>query len=156
VGFNCAACHVAELTYRGKRVRIDGAPGLVDLQGYQIEFKDSLDATLKSPERLVALVVAMEKGQNLSGTPTGEGGGQYASEPEVQTAGNVQPKPNADSSFHSISSAAADAAQPARKPTFREQLSTDIAFLKARLAHIQNGKLLVDGTEPGPGRVDAF
>ena len=40
VGFNCAACHVGEATYRGKRVRIDGAPALVDLQAYQVEVKD--------------------------------------------------------------------------------------------------------------------
>ena len=33
VGFNCAACHVGEVTYRGKRVLIDGAPSLVDLAG---------------------------------------------------------------------------------------------------------------------------
>jgi hypothetical protein len=45
---------------------------------------------------------------------------------------------------------------PASRGNFRDRLKTDIAFLKARLAHLQNGKLLVDGTEPGPGRVDAF
>ena len=156
VGFNCAACHVGELTYRGKHVRIDGAPALIDLQGYQMEFKDSLDATLKDSGKLLALIVAMEKQQNLPDTPSAENAGQYASEPDVQTAGNVQPVPNADSGFHSVPSAVADAARPAPKPTFRERLKTDIAFLKARLAHIQNGKLLVDGTEPGPGRVDAF
>src|ERR1039458_1815866 len=31
VGFSCAACHTGELTYRGKSVRLDGAPGLIDL-----------------------------------------------------------------------------------------------------------------------------
>jgi hypothetical protein len=156
VGFNCAACHVAELTYRGKHVRIDGAPAMVDLQGYQVEFKESLDATLKSPEKLLALVIAMEKTRNTQDTPAGEGAGQYASEPDLQGAGNVKTKANADPAFHSISSAAADAAKPATYGTFRERLKTDIAILKARLAHIQNGKLLVDGTEPGPGRIDAF
>jgi len=35
-------------------------------------------------------------------------------------------------------------------------MKTSVAFLKARLAHIRNGKLLLDGTEPGPGRIDAF
>src|SRR5215475_11290531 len=88
VGFNCAACHVGELTYRGKHVRIDGAPALVDLQGYQMEFKDSLDATLKDPGKLLALIVAMEKQQNLPDTPSAESATQYASEPDVQTAGN--------------------------------------------------------------------
>src|SRR4051794_36087129 len=29
LGFNCAACHVGEMHYRGKRLRIDGAPSLV-------------------------------------------------------------------------------------------------------------------------------
>ena len=156
VGFNCAACHVGEVSYRGKRVRIDGAPSLIDLEGYQLEFKDSLDAALKNPQKLLALIVAMEKQRNRPDTPSEGEVAQYTNEPEVQSAGNVQPAPNADPSFHSISSAAADATRPATQPTFRERLKTDIAFLKARLAHIQNGKLLLDGTVPGPGRVDAF
>src|SRR5215470_7284850 len=59
-GFNCAACHVAELTYHGKRIRIDGAPALINLQAYQIEFKESLDAVMKNPKELVALIAAME------------------------------------------------------------------------------------------------
>ena len=156
VGFNCAACHVAELTYQGKRVRIDGAPALVDLQAYQVEFKQSLEAALKNPEKLLALVVAIDKQQNAPDTPSREDAGQYAGEQEVQTAGDVEAAPNADPSFHSVSSTVADAARPAPRGTFRERLKTDIAFLKARLAHVQNGKLLLDGTEPGPGRIDAF
>jgi hypothetical protein len=156
IGFNCAACHVGELTYKGKRVRIDGAPALVNLQAYQSEFKESLDATLKRPAKLVALIAAMEKQQNAPDAPSGAEAGQYAEEPEVQGAGNVQAAPNADPSFHSISSAAADAAKPAARGSFRERLKPDITFLKARLAYLQKGKLLVDGTEPGPGRVDAF
>ena len=35
-------------------------------------------------------------------------------------------------------------------------MKNEVAFLKARLAYLKHGKLLVDGTEPGPGRVDAF
>ena len=156
IGFNCAACHVGELTYRGKRVRVDGAPATVNLQQYQIEFKDSLDATLRSPEKLLALVVAMERQQHPSDTPSGQGAGQYAGEPEVQSAGNVQAAPIADASFHSIPSSAADAVRPVSRGSFRERLKADITFLKARLAYIKKGNLLVDGTEPGPGRVDAF
>jgi hypothetical protein len=156
IGFNCAACHVGELTYRGKRARIDGAPATVNLQQYQIEFKESLDATLGSPQKLLALIIAMEKQQNTSDTPAVQDAGQYAGQPEVQNAGNVQPASSADPSFHSISSAAADAAQPAPRGSFRDRLKLDIAFLKARLAYVKRGKLLMDGTEPGPGRIDAF
>ncbi len=156
VGFNCAACHVGEVTYQGKRVRIDGAPATVNLQQYQIEFKDSLDAALHSPEKLLALIIAMERQQNTSETPSAQEAGRYAGEPDVQTAGTVQAAPNADPNFHSIPSAAADAAQPPPRGSFRERLKADITFLKARLAYVKKGNLLVDGTEPGPGRVDAF
>ena len=34
VGLNCAACHTAEVTYAGKSLRIDGAPGLFDFQSF--------------------------------------------------------------------------------------------------------------------------
>jgi hypothetical protein len=155
VGFSCAACHVGELTYHGKHVRIDGAPATINLQQYQVEFKDSLDATLRSPQQLLDLIVAMERQQDPSNTPSGQEAAQYAGEPDVQSAGNVQAAPTADPYFHSISSAKADAAPPPRG-SFSDRLKADIAFLKARLAYVQNGKLLVDGTEPGPGRVDAF
>ncbi len=156
IGFNCATCHVGELTFHGRHVRIDGAPALVNLQAYQIEFKNSLDATLKNPQRLVALVVAMEKQRNTPDTPSDTEAAQYAAYPEVQHAADVRPSSPADTSFHSISSAAADSASPAPRGSFQERLKEDVAFLKARLAYLQNGKLLVDGTEPGPGRVDAF
>jgi mono/diheme cytochrome c family protein len=156
VGFNCATCHVGELTYQGKHVRIDGAPALVNLQSYQIEFKESLDAVMKNPRELVALVVAMEKQRNTAGTPSDQDAGKYAAEPAVQTANNVEAAPTADYSFRSVSSAMADAAPQAPQGTFEERLKSDIAILKARLAYLKHGKLIVDGTEPGPGRVDAF
>jgi hypothetical protein len=156
MGFNCAACHVGELTYHDKHVRIDGAPSLINLQAYQIELKDSLDAAMKNPGELVALIVAMEKQQNTPNTPSDQEAGKYAGESAVQGAANVEAAPNRDSAFHSVSSAVADATRPVPKSTFEERLKEDIALLKARLAYLKNGKLLVDGTEPGPGRVDAF
>lgn len=153
VGFNCAACHVGELTYQGKHVRVDGAPALVNLQAYQIEFKESLDAALKNPQELLALILAMEKQPNA---PAGQDPGQYAREPAVQNAGDVEAAPTADSSFHSVPSAVADGSQTTPGPISEERLKSDVALLRARLAYLKNGKLLIDGTEPGPGRVDAF
>lgn len=156
VGFNCAACHVGELTYHGKHVRMDGAPSLINLQAYQLEFKDSLDAAMKDPKELVALVIAMEKERNTANTPPEQDAGKYIGDSAVVSAAAVEAAPNADSSFHSVSSAAADAAQSAPESSFGDRLKADIAILKARLSYLKNGKLLVDGTEPGPGRVDAF
>lgn len=44
LGVNCAACHTGEITFQGKRVRVDGAPGLGDLFG----LVDGLLASLKA------------------------------------------------------------------------------------------------------------
>ena len=40
---------------------------MVDLQGYQVELKESLDAALKNPAKLLALIVAMEKAAEYAG-----------------------------------------------------------------------------------------
>ena len=159
VGFNCAACHVGELTYRGSRLRIDGAPSLVDLQGYQVEFKDSVDATLRDPAKAVALVIAIDRARRAGDTPASGEASRYTSNPSAKNAGEVAAAPTADPNFHSVSSKTADstdASAALQGQTFAARFQRDLALLKARLAYLKNGKLLVDGTEPGPGRVDAF
>lgn len=159
VGLNCATCHVAELTYQGKKLLIDGAPSLVDLQSYQVEFKDSLDATLRDPLKALALVRAVDRELQVGDTPPTDSSSSYASDPVAKSAGDVAAAPTADRSFHSVSSRTADAASPTaalQGRTFALRFQRDLALFKARLAYVKNGKLLVDGTEPGPGRVDAF
>jgi hypothetical protein len=159
VGFNCAACHVAEMTFRGKRLRVDGAPSLINLQGYQLELKDSLDATLRDPLKAVELAIAIDREQHAGDTPQKGTGSSYASDPAVATSGNVPAASTRDSGFHSVSSQTADATGTTtalKGETFHARLVHNIAFLKARLAYLKNGQLLVTGTEPGPGRVDAF
>ena len=159
VGFNCAACHVGEVSYRGKRLRIDGAPSLIDLQSYQVEFKDSLDAMLRNPAKAVALVIAVDRDLHAGDTSPSVDASSYASQPAVKTASDVAAAPTADKNFHSVSSRTADAVGASaalRGQTFAARFQRDLALLKARLAYLKNGKLLLDGTEPGPGRVDAF
>ncbi|WP_437620664.1 hypothetical protein [Sorangium sp. So ce1151] len=53
VGFNCAACHVGELSYKGQTHRMVGAPNLFDIKGFYVELFGSLDATRKSPWELM-------------------------------------------------------------------------------------------------------
>lgn len=159
VGFNCAGCHVSELTYRGKRLLIDGAPSHVDLQAYQVEFKDSFEATMRDPVKLAALVVAFNRSLLASDTTANGDTSTYSADPAAKTAGDVDAAPTADKSFRSKSSREADAADPAaalRGQTPVARFRTTVALLKAQLAYVKNGKLLLDGTEPGPGRVDAF
>ena len=156
VGFTCAACHIGEIAFKGKHMRIDGAPSLIDLQAYQVEFANSLDATLKDPKKLLALIVAMERSHEGSSAP--ENTSAYAANSSWQGAANVPEKSNADPAFHSVSSKTADATTQSGKAglSFGHRMQADLAILKARLAYLKHGKLLVDGTEPGPGRIDAF
>ncbi len=75
----------------------------------------------------------------------------------MQSAGNVQAAPDRGLilPFRFFGCRGCGHAQRPVRP-FDARLKDDIAVLKARLAYLKNGKLLVDGTEPGPGRVDAF
>jgi hypothetical protein len=157
VGFTCAACHLGEISYHGKYLRIDGAPSLIDLQAYQVEFANSLDATLRDPKKLLALILAMEREQNGPISSPNEKGATYDAG-SLQSAADVPEKSNADSSFHSVPSKIADTTTYSRGASlsFAQRAQADVAILKARLAYVKHGALLVNGTEPGPGRIDAF
>jgi mono/diheme cytochrome c family protein len=159
VGFSCAACHVTAVTYKGKELLIDGAPAHIDLQGYQVAFKRSFEATMRDPVKLAELVVAFNRTVLGADAPASEDASPYSSDPAAKNAGDVSAAPTADRNFRSTSSQKADAADPAamlRSQTPLARFRTTVALLKAQLAYVENGKLLLDGTEPGPGRVDAF
>lgn len=46
LGINCAACHTGELRYRGRTLRIDGAPNLFALEQFFTDMRAALDDTL--------------------------------------------------------------------------------------------------------------
>lgn len=52
VGLTCAACHTAQINYKGTAVRIDGAPGLLDTPGLTRALQASIEATLADPTKL--------------------------------------------------------------------------------------------------------
>lgn len=56
MGLNCAACHVNEVTYAGRRIRIDGAPALFFADAFKAELKGSLEHTLKDPVEFIAFL----------------------------------------------------------------------------------------------------
>jgi mono/diheme cytochrome c family protein len=56
VGLNCAACHVGEVHYQAKRLRIDGAPSLFDPDAFTQDLIASVKATVQSPAKLVAFL----------------------------------------------------------------------------------------------------
>jgi hypothetical protein len=51
VGMNCAACHTTELSYQGKRMRIEGAPALADFQGFMKSMNSALATTLQDQRK---------------------------------------------------------------------------------------------------------
>jgi mono/diheme cytochrome c family protein len=51
VGFNCAACHTSELTFKGNRIRVDGGPSLADFQGFMETLNRSLIQTRDEGDR---------------------------------------------------------------------------------------------------------
>jgi mono/diheme cytochrome c family protein len=56
VGVTCAACHVNQLTFKGKALRLDGAPSLFNIQKFFRELGDSALATAENPKEFVAFV----------------------------------------------------------------------------------------------------
>lgn len=51
VGMTCAACHTGELSYRGQRLRIDGAPTMGDFTALQKSLIQALQNTLENGEK---------------------------------------------------------------------------------------------------------
>jgi hypothetical protein len=51
VGLTCSACHSNEITYNGKRLRIEGAPSLTDYQSFTTAVYKALDQTWRDDEK---------------------------------------------------------------------------------------------------------
>lgn len=159
IGFNCAACHVGEMTYRGKALIVDGAPSLIDLEAYQVEFKTSFDAAIHDPKKFLALIVAFNREISAKDTQASDDANKYASDPALKVNGEIPATSTADTSFHSVPPKTADAADPGsavRGQSFLQRIQYEIALVKAKVAYFNDSKLLLNGTEPGPGRIDAF
>lgn len=66
VGMNCSACHTAELSIAGKRLRVDGGPTMGDFQTMIEDLDDALRATRDDPakfERFARAVFREDDGQ---------------------------------------------------------------------------------------------
>lgn len=50
-GLTCAACHTGEVRVGGRRMRVDGAPSIVDFQSFVEQVDAALLATLEEPAR---------------------------------------------------------------------------------------------------------
>src|ERR1700731_4138874 len=48
---NCSACHSNEITYNGKRMRVQGAPTLADFQSFREALNKALDQTRRDDQK---------------------------------------------------------------------------------------------------------
>jgi mono/diheme cytochrome c family protein len=62
VGLTCAACHTAQINYRGTAMRIDGGPALADIIGCFREVRTAIEATLGDLAKLERLAARMKGG----------------------------------------------------------------------------------------------
>ena len=61
MGLTCAACHTAQVNYKGTGIRIDGGPGAADMDGFMNGLSAALNATLNDAakrERFVKNVLS--------------------------------------------------------------------------------------------------
>lgn len=64
IGLTCAACHTAQINYKGKGIRIDGGPAGADMETFMADLVRALKATLENDEtrsRFVNNVLARGK-----------------------------------------------------------------------------------------------
>lgn len=60
MGFTCAACHTAQVNYKGTGIRIDGGPGAADMDTFMRDLEAAIAATRTDPakhQRFVSAVV---------------------------------------------------------------------------------------------------
>jgi mono/diheme cytochrome c family protein len=55
VGLTCAACHTGEVTHRGARLRVEGAPATFDFDRFVADLDAAVQATARDPARLARL-----------------------------------------------------------------------------------------------------
>jgi mono/diheme cytochrome c family protein len=60
-GFTCAACHTAQISYRGSTFRVDGGQAGVDINEFRTEMRQALLATAKDPARRAAFATETVK-----------------------------------------------------------------------------------------------
>lgn len=60
LGVNCAACHVAEIRYKGAVVRVDGAPALFDISAFFAAMFQTAQETFTDPKRLVPFLQTLK------------------------------------------------------------------------------------------------
>jgi hypothetical protein len=72
-GINCAACHVNEITFRGARIRVDGAPSTFEADSFKFDLKASLAYLRDHPKAFLEFMWRLRRDHEPSNPhiPTG-------------------------------------------------------------------------------------
>lgn len=65
IGYTCAACHTAQVNYKGQAIRIDGGPAMADMVGFLTALEKSLKAVNQpgaKQEQFIAKVLELDNG----------------------------------------------------------------------------------------------
>jgi mono/diheme cytochrome c family protein len=153
VFFNCAACHVAEITYQGTSMRVDGAPAHFDMAGFVVELIESLNATITDPNRLSPFLHRLAERRH-----PGSGDAALtkawpdlklpADKPEKALAGKVTELIN--------SQKARVASKIEQKKVELETAESVLHLLKSKILYLERIRGLRTTTFSGFGRLDAF
>ena len=62
VGFTCAACHTAQINYKGEAIRIDGGPAMADMVAFLTELQKAMEAAREDVKwpKFVGNVLALD------------------------------------------------------------------------------------------------
>lgn len=65
LGYTCAACHTAQVNYKGQAIRIDGGPAMADMVGFLVALEKSLQTVSEPGEkrtRFISRVLSLDNG----------------------------------------------------------------------------------------------
>lgn len=131
VGLNCTACHVGEISYQGTRVRIDGGPNMVLVNGFIKGVIEETERTLKHPARGIRFLERLKETRVRN--------------PPANGRASLPDRP--------VLSAQAGGGALARLDHIRNLVHARVAAMKS-LAAV--GDAARQATPDGYGRVDAF
>ena len=164
VGVNCAACHVGQIEYGGKNLRIDGAPNMFDIVGFLSEIKDTAETTYKSPSKLWAYLRAKIKaGKARAEVATLDSAKEYDALKQGSSENkavayeldSIAGKPDVDQA--DVDRIKNDPKQPDKVRLALSDIAEEIRLMKSYLTMLGNlGGAQNPETPAGFGRADAF
>ncbi len=169
IGVNCAACHVGQLHYKGKALRIDGAPNQFAIEGFYASLVASSVATLNDRDKLLAFAKKVILRTTAPGRPDPRLVAALEAYPDLRAVDHAAARGDVEALFlsGSVRRAVALARELARNPGGLDKrtpaadsmsdLTTQVMTLIARLQGVANlSRERPPGTPGGFGRTDAF